>query len=114
MIGPPFLKLSMRKLELKIPGFGVGAGVATGLAAAAVVAAGETPGAGDSKVTGTEAPGLATGDMPGMAGDIAGDIPGIAGDIAGAAGDVMDDGVVIGGNEEAGDSIGGDIAGGGD
>jgi streptogrisin D len=111
MIGPPFLKLSMRKLELKIPGFGVGAGVATGLAAAAVVAAGETPGAGDSKVTGTEAPGLAIGDMPGMAGDIAG----IAGDIAGAAGDVMDDGVVIGGNEEAGDSIGGgDIAGGGD
>ena len=33
MIGPPFLKLSIRKLELKMPGFGVGAGVAEGLAA---------------------------------------------------------------------------------
>jgi len=110
MIGPPFLKFSMRKFELKIPGFGVGAGVAAGgLALAAAVAAGETPGAGDSKVTGTEEPGLAIGDMPGMAGDIAGDIPGIAGDIAGA-------GVVIAGNEAAGDSIGGggvDTGGGG-
>ena len=59
MIGPPFLKLSIRKFELNIPGFGgAGVGEAAGLAVAATVA----PGAGDSSVTGTDAPGLG---MPG-------------------------------------------------
>lgn len=62
MIGPPFLKLSIRKLELKIPGFGVGAGVAV----ADAVGAGVVAAAGDSKVTGTEAPGI--GVVPGAPG----------------------------------------------
>lgn len=46
-----------------MPGFGVGAGVAV----AAAVGAGVVAGAGDSRVTGTEAPGL--GIVPGMPGD---------------------------------------------
>jgi hypothetical protein len=73
MIGPPFLKLSIRKFELNIPGFGVGAGVALGLAVGAAAA-------GDSNVTGTEAPGLARGCVPGAPGLIAGfaGIPGLA------------------------------------
>ena len=87
-----------------MPGLGVGAGVATGLALAAAVAAGDIPGAGDSRVTGTEAPGLASGCVPGAAGDIMG-APGIAG-------------VVIAGKLAAGDASGaagiaGVVAGGG-
>lgn len=81
-----------------MPGLGVGAGVATGGAAlAAAVAAGDIPGAGDSSVTGTEAPGLANGCVPGAAGDM----PGAAGDMPGIAG------VVIGGKLAPGDTSGG-------
>jgi hypothetical protein len=75
MIGPPFLKLSIRKLELKIPGFGVGGADTVGLAAAGgavVVVAPGAPGAGDSNVTGTDAPGLAKGCVPGAGGFSAG------------------------------------------
>ena len=91
-----------------MPGLGVGAGVATGGALAAAVAAGDIagdiPGAGDSRVTGTEAPGLASGWVPGAPGDIVG-APGIAG-------------VVIAGKLAAGDASGaagiaGVVAGGG-
>ena len=62
------------------------------------------PGAGDSRVTGTEAPGLASGWVPGAAGDIVG-APGMAG-------------VVIAGKLAAGDASGaagiaGVVAGGG-
>lgn len=98
MIGPPFLKLSTKKFELNIPGFGVGAGVALGLAVAAAGAA-LIPGAGDSNVTGTDAPGLARGCVPGAAGLNAGfaGMPGlaIAGKVeaglpvTGAAGDMV-------------------------
>ena len=61
-------------------------------------------GAGDSRVTGTEAPGLASGWVPGAAGDIVG-APGMAG-------------VVIAGKLAAGDASGaagiaGVVAGGG-
>jgi hypothetical protein len=102
MIGPPFLKLSIKKFDVKMPGFGVGAGVAAGLAVAATVGAGLIPGAGDSNVTGTDAPGLATGIVPGIAGEAIG-APGAAG-------------VVIAGKVEAGLPIAGGagvIAGGG-
>jgi hypothetical protein len=81
MIGPPFLKLSIRKLELNIPGLGVGAGVAV----AATVGAGVIAGDGDSSVTGTDAPGLGIvpgtpgGCNPGAAGAGGRDAPGTAG-----------------------------------
>src|SRR2546422_2412993 len=84
MIGPPFLKLSIRKLELKMPGLGgAGVGEAAGLAVAATV------GAGDSSVTGTDAPGLAKGEV-GAAG-----FNGAAG-LSGAAG------VPVAGSDRAG------------
>lgn len=87
MIGPPFLKLSIKKFELNIPGFGVGAGVAGGLALAATVAAGVIPGAGDSSVTGTEAPGL--GIVPGGCNPVASGGGGGTGGFKGAAGLVV-------------------------
>lgn len=66
----------MRKFELNMPGFGgAGVGDAAGLAAAGavvVVVVPGAPGAGDSSVTGTEAPGLAKGCVPGAAGFSAG------------------------------------------
>jgi hypothetical protein len=92
MIGPPFLKLSIRKLELNIPGFGVGAGVAAGLAAAAA-GAGVVPAAGDSNVTGTEAPGLG---MPGDCSPVASGGGGGTAGFSGAAGLVVVGRVVAG------------------
>jgi hypothetical protein len=58
-----------------MPGFGAGVGEAVGLAAAGavvVVVVPGAPGAGDSSVTGTDAPGLAKGCAPGGAGFSAG------------------------------------------
>lgn len=92
MIGPPFLKLSIRKLELNIPGFGVGTGVAAGLAVAAA-GAGVVAGTGDSSVTGTEAPGLG---MPGDCNPVA---PGGGGGTAGFSGAA---GLVVVGKVDAG------------
>ena len=83
-MGPPFLKLSIRKLELNIPGFGVGDGVAVADAVGAGVIAGE----GDSSVTGTDAPGLGIvpgipgGCNPGAVGGGGRDAPGTAGLVA--------------------------------
>jgi len=71
MIGPPFLKLSIKKLELKMPCFGAGVGEAVGLAATGLVAA------GDSNVTGTEAPGL--GAKPRAPGAVAAGFAGAGG-----------------------------------
>jgi hypothetical protein len=68
MIGPPFLKLSIRKFEVNIPGFGGGVAEGVGLAAVGAGVVVVVPGAGDSSVTGTEAPGLAKGCVPGAGG----------------------------------------------
>ena len=102
MIGPPFLKLSIRKLELNIPGFGVGAGVAV----AATVGAGVIAGEGDSSVTGTDAPGLG---IPGDCNPVVSGGGGTAG-FSGAAG------LVVVGKVDAGLPVAGAagvIAGGG-
>ena len=90
-----------------MPGFGVGATVAAGLALAAVVAAGVIPGAGDSSVTGTEEPG--TGIVPGGCNPVA------SGGGGGTAGFIGAAGLVVVGNVDTGLPAGtaGVIAGGG-
>lgn len=101
MIGPPLWKLSIRKLELNIPGFaGAGVGEAAGLGPAGLA------GAGDSSVTGSEAPGTGTPGLAAMPGANGAGVPsvgkvdaglpvaGAVGVISGGAGGV---GAVVGG-----------------
>jgi hypothetical protein len=89
MIGPPLVKFSIRKFELKTPPFAAGVGDAAG--AALAVAAGE------AAVVPGGSPVVAAGDIPGeRAGDMAGAPKGVtpgaaaagliprAGDVAGA------------------------------
>ncbi|MEP6685732.1 MAG: hypothetical protein ABJB22_03055 [Verrucomicrobiota bacterium] len=105
MIGPPLLKLSIRKFELKRPPVAAGAEEAAGAALAAVigevavVAAGDMPGA-----TAGDIPGASAGDMAGVP---MGEIPGAV-----AAGLIPRAGLVAGVNcgGTAGDA-GGDMAG---
>ena len=65
MIGPPLVKFSIRKFEVKTPPFAAGVGEAAGAALAVA--------AGDTAVVAGESAVVAAGDIPGA---IAGDIPG--------------------------------------
>jgi hypothetical protein len=116
MIGPPALKLWMKKfLSSSLIGVALGLGEAVAVGEVAVVVAGDIPG--------TVAVAPATGVVPGTAGVVpgtAGVVPGTAGDVMGAVTGAVAAGLigavaglvaVVGG--AAGARFAGDVAGGG-